>query len=158
MYWKFFITVFVFINRSADASLSCKFIDTVNITGGHKDSDQNFVHNGDVYPLGTYQEFNYIENHAQNKTSVDPHIRGCICKLKPCIRFCCHKNSKDCVTSNKLTVNNENYEVEAIDISENKYGILIGRPCENVYSLAPEDYDEDRWNFLNVSILGIHCT
>ena len=88
----------------------------------------------------------------QVKNSVDPHMRGCICKLKPCIRFCCPKNSKDCYPSNnKLIVTNENEEVVIIDISENKYGILTGRPCEKIYHLEPEDYDEDRWNFYNVS-------
>ena len=153
MEWKFLIVVFIFINRSADASLSCKFIDTVNITDGYKDSNQNFVHNGDVYPLGIYQEFDYIENSFnKTKTSVNPHIRGCICKLKPCIRFCCHKNSKDCIPSNKMTISNENEESEVINLSENKYGILIGRSCEKSYHLEPEDYDDDRWNFLNVSL------
>ncbi|CAG9805772.1 unnamed protein product [Chironomus riparius] len=149
MEWTFLIVVFIFINRSADASLSCKFIDTVNITDGFKDSNQNFIYNDEVYPLGTYQEFDYIENHVQVKTSVNPHIRGCVCKLKPCIRFCCHKNSKDCIPSNKLTVDNENEESEVININENKYGILIGRPCEKIYHLTPDDYDDDRWNFLS---------
>lgn len=154
MEWKFIITVFIFISQSADASLSCKFADTVNITDGYKDSDQNFVHNGDVYPYGTYQEFDYVENFAHVKTNVNPHIRGCVCKLKPCIRFCCHKNSKECIPSNKLTVKIENEETKVIDIGENNYGILIGRPCEKIYHLEPEDYDDDRWIFINV---GLEC-
>ena len=156
MEWKLLIAVFIFISRSVESSLPCSFIETVNITGGYVDIDRNFIFNSDAYPLGSYQEFDYLEDVARKRVSVDPHIRGCICKLKPCIRMCCQEQEKkfdsNCFQSNTITVVNEFNEDEKIDLNDNYYGILIGRPCKELYSLDVNDYDDDRWNLLKVSL------
>ncbi|CAH1722926.1 unnamed protein product [Chironomus riparius] len=152
MEWKLLIAVFIFISRSVESSLPCSFIETVNITGGYVDIDRNYIYSSDVYPLGAYQEFDYLEDFARNRVSVDPHIRGCICKLKPCIRLCCQgkENNFDsnCFISDTITVVNEVNEDETIDLNDTHYGILIGRPCKVMYELNVADYDDDRWNFL----------
>lgn len=157
MEWKLLIAVFIFISRSVESSLPCSFIETVNITGGYVDIDRNFVHNSDVYPLGMYQEFDYIEDHTKSRTSVNPHIRGCLCNLKPCIRLCCQDNGTKfdsmCYKSDKFTVVNADNEEETIDLNDNYYGTLVGRPCKVMYVLDVNDYDEDRWNFLKVSFV-----
>lgn len=152
---NFFIAITAFlITQPASSSLPCKFIDTVNISDGYYDSNQNFVYNGDIYPVGIFQEFDYVEDHSQNKTSVDPHLRGCVCKLKPCIRVCCfnkaEKNSK-CLGSDKFNVKNEDNKDEEVNINDNKYGILYSRPCSDMYILEPEGDERDEWNFLKVN-------
>jgi len=148
----FLVFTLFLISQSVEASISCKFIDTVNITGGYKDINQNFIHKSDVYPLGTYEEFDYIEDHANKKTKVNPHIRGCICKLKPCIRLCCQgdKNIFDsnCFESKSFTVLNENNKDEIIDLDENKYGVLVGRSCNEMFEV---DY-ESSWKLQKVEI------
>ncbi|XP_070491588.1 G-protein coupled receptor Mth2-like [Chironomus tepperi] len=151
MEWKLLIAVFIFISRSVESSLPCSFIETVNITGGYVDINQNFIDKSDVYPLGSYQEFDYIEDIAKKRVSVDPHIRGCVCKLKPCIRLCgpsFEKNPDDFVQPDSFSVINDNNEDETIDLNDNYYGILVGRPCKVLYELDVTDYDDDRWNFL----------
>jgi hypothetical protein len=157
--WKFLVAVFIFISRSVESSLPCSFIETVNITGGYVDIERNYIYQSDVYPLGTYQEFDYIEGIEKNRTNVDPHIRGCICKLKPCIRLCCQGDENifngNCHKSKNITVVNEDNEDETVDLSDNNYGILVGRPCKVLFRLDSADYDFDRWNFLKVSLFTL---
>ncbi|XP_070491483.1 uncharacterized protein [Chironomus tepperi] len=150
MEWTFLIAILIiFISRSVDAIMSCKFIESVNITGGYIDSNQNYVYKGDVYPPGTYQEFDYIEEVEQVKVNVDPHIRGCICKLKPCIRFCCHIHDNKCNIPDVFSVKNDNGDDFEINVNDNKFGIVIGRPCEKLYFLEPEEFQEDLWSIQN---------
>jgi len=145
--------IIVVIIRTADSSLPCKFIETINITSGYKDINQNFVYKSDIFPLGTYGEFDYIEDYAHVKVSVNPHIRGCICKNKPCLRFCCLENDDDCLQPNEFSVRNEDNEEEIVSVGDNKYGILLGRSCEEMFVLE-EDAGED-WKLLNVSLMQI---
>ena len=136
MEWKFLIAVFIFISRSVDASLPCEFIETANITGGYKDVNQSFIYKSEIYPIGTYQEFDYVEDLHQIKKTVDPHIRGCICKLKPCIRLCCQghdENILNCFESKTFMIINEDEEEEIINKSGDKYGVIVGRSCWQMY-------------------------
>ena len=147
---RIFVLPIILIIRSIEASISCNFIDTVNITGGYKDIDQNFIYKSEVYPLGTYQEYDYIEDITRKRITVDPHIRGCICKLKPCIRLCCQgddKNIPHCSESTTFTVLNEDSQEETIDLDDNKYGVLIGRSCNDMFEV---DY-ETPWKLQKVN-------
>ncbi|KAL7037935.1 hypothetical protein ACKWTF_009403 [Chironomus riparius] len=138
----------IFAIRTADSSLPCKFIETVNITDGFKDSNDNFIYKSEIFPLGTYDEFDYIEDYSYVKISANPHIRGCVCKQKQCLRFCCLENdTENCLQSNELNVFNEDNEEETIDISDNKYSILLGRSCKDMYELERDAGEE--WKLLN---------
>ncbi|CAG9805773.1 unnamed protein product [Chironomus riparius] len=135
---RIFVFNLLLICPLVKASISCDFIDTVNITGGYKDLNQNFIYKSEVYPHGTYQEFSYVEDFFKTRVSVDPHIRGCICNFKPCIRLCCQgddKNIPHCSESTKFTVLNEDSEEKTINLEDNKYGVLVGRSCKDMFEV-----------------------
>ena len=97
-----------------------------------------------------FAEYNYVVENLTQMVKVEPHIRGCICDLKPCIRLCCvgdENNSSACIQTDTLTVPTHD-EDEEIDLSGNRYGVLVGRPCAKMYKLEPQDYPDDRWYFV----------
>lgn len=129
----------------------CNFMDTINITAGHEDQNGNFHFKGTVFKKGLFAEYNYVIENLTDVVKVDPHIRGCICGMKPCIRLCCHGdqgNSSACVRTDTLIVPTSDDEEEEIDLLGNRYGILIGKPCVGMYKLEPQDYVYDRWVFV----------
>lgn len=69
----------------------CAFIDTTNITGSyHMGSTGNgsYVHNWTVIPKELVAAYDFvIENGI--RLPVQRHLRACLCRLKPCVRFCC---------------------------------------------------------------------
>ncbi|ALC44065.1 mthl8, partial [Drosophila busckii] len=69
----------------------CAFIDTINITGSYAmDSSMNssYVHNWMVIPKELVTAYDFvIENGI--RVPAPTHLRACICKQKPCVRFCC---------------------------------------------------------------------
>lgn len=131
----------------------CSILDTINITSGYLDNNGNFHHNGVVYEDGTFAEYDYIVKDFKNKIKVEPHIRGCICKYRPCIRLCCddNDNNTSCVKTDSIIVPTSDDEIE-IDLFGKQYGVLVGRPCKEMYILEPAQYEYDRWSF-TVSIL-----
>lgn len=128
----------------------CDFLDTVNITSGHLDQHGNILYDGTIYKKGLYSEFDYVVENKTVKIKVEPHIRGCICSFKPCIRICCVGDASGkpfCVHSDTLTVPTQDDEVE-IDLKGQTYGVLVGLSCGETYKLEPKDYTEDRWFFM----------
>lgn len=130
----------------------CNFMDTVNITGGFKDSDKNYHFNGIIYKFGTYAEYTHILNSRGKETRVGRHFRGCICKYRPCIRLCCQGTDEPCVKSSSLLRVPMPDGEETIDLINNtEYAFLVDKPCLEMYKLEPADYEEDKWTLLTVS-------
>lgn len=133
----------------------CDFKDSVNITGGSLDDKGNYLHNGIIYSPGTFQSVNFIKVNFSEIVLTLQHVRGCICFYKPCLRICC--DEQECIDDNLILniYGEDELEVE-IDLNQNIYGVLRGRPCQELYRLEPEDYDEDKWLLLNVSLLKFY--
>lgn len=139
----------------------CDFIDTINITSGHKDINGNFIYNGDTFHKGLYAEYNYVVENFTEKLMVEPHIRGCLCSLKPCIRLCCiadenepkdQSNLKPCIGGETITVPFEDGEDLDIMLNGGDYGIIVGKPCVSMYKAEPEEYPDDSWHLIKVSL------
>lgn len=133
----------------------CNFLDTVNITGGYKDNEKRFHYKDVIFEFGTYGEYDYIIENFTIKISVEPHIRGCICRYKNCIRICCKEDREICVKSDTLyKIPLPDGDERNLDLNSNEYGVLIGKPCQEMYRLEPEDYpDDDKWVLLKVSLI-----
>lgn len=69
--------------------LPCDFLDSSNITAGTLFPNKCIVFDGIEFPEDHYAEINYIMKHGNRLFTEDPYIRGCLCKLKSCIRLCC---------------------------------------------------------------------
>ncbi|TDG40405.1 hypothetical protein AWZ03_013176 [Drosophila navojoa] len=74
-----------------EARHPCAFIDTINITGSYNmgsSLNNSYVHNWTVIPRELVTAYDFvIENGI--RVPAKRHLRACICKLRPCVRFCC---------------------------------------------------------------------
>ncbi|CAO1406462.1 unnamed protein product [Diamesa serratosioi] len=141
----------------------CDFIDTINITSGHKDRHGNYIYNGDTFHKGLFAEYNYVVENFTEKLPVQPHIRGCLCSLKPCIRLCCTTDKNDpnyqsdanhCIDEETITVPYEDGDDLEIRLNGGNYGVMIGKPCVKMYKAEPEEYPDDSWHLIkNGSVL-----
>lgn len=152
------VTSYGFSSHKLQSRGPCNFKDTINITDGYKDENNSYVHNGIIYAPGTYDLYSYIIENQTEMVPVKEHYRGCICKYKLCIRLCClegvgiNGNHPSCVKNNILHVPNEENEERTIDIESHEYGILVDRPCAQMYVLEPLDYSDDQWHFVKVRL------
>lgn len=147
-------------SQSLNKGIPCDFIDTINITSGHKDEHGNFIYNGDTFHKGLFAEYNYVVEKFTEKLSVQPHIRGCLCSLKPCIRLCCvndvsdpkkQSGSNPCIDEETITVPFEDGDDLEIRLNGGDYGIMIGKPCAKMYKAEPNEYPDDSWHLIKVS-------
>lgn len=135
----------------------CEFSETINITSGHLDQNGNFHHKGIVYKKEFFAEYHYVIKNLNDMVNVEPHFRGCLCRIKPCIRLCCvggKENGDNCVTSETLIVPTREEDEEINLTGTSSYGVLVGRNCGKMYALDPQDYPDDKW-FFSVSSLII---
>ncbi|XP_017057714.1 LOW QUALITY PROTEIN: probable G-protein coupled receptor Mth-like 8 [Drosophila ficusphila] len=67
----------------------CAFIDTAKITGSY-DLNGSYVHNWTVIPRHLVAVYDFvIENGI--RIPATRHLRGCVCKTRPCVRICCQE-------------------------------------------------------------------
>ncbi|XP_017043520.2 G-protein coupled receptor Mth-like [Drosophila ficusphila] len=81
--------LFVMIQSSSAEIIDCDFFDTVSLSAEQRLSDGSYSYNDVIIPAnltGTY-DFRILPDGRRENVAI--HIRGCICKVKTCIRFCC---------------------------------------------------------------------
>ncbi|XP_016969199.1 G-protein coupled receptor Mth-like [Drosophila rhopaloa] len=69
--------------------LGCDFYDTIDISSSRKLPSGSYIYEDLVIPLHLTGEYDYKVLPDNSKKKVTSHLRGCVCKLKPCVRFCC---------------------------------------------------------------------
>lgn len=130
--------------------LPCDYNDSLNITNGILQSNKSYILNGVEYPEGHYAKINYT---IFDKKIIPqkPYIRGCICNVKNCIRFCCpfgtylelknhvgkcsrHEAAKN-IQGDILHQNNETKRIKYHD----HFAILHAYPCKN-FNMQDEQY------------------
>lgn len=136
----------------------CDYSETINITSGVRLNNGDILYEGIKFTNLTYTVYNYeiVKHHRVRPT--EPHLRGCLCKVKNCVRMCCPKgeivdeNEKGCrpaVPGQDLlqllvpTVDNL-----TISLFNENVGFLYGKLCKITYYLTPsEDNPEDLWYY-----------
>lgn len=125
-------------------SLTCEFLDSVNITDGILLPNKSISFDGTVFPEEYYTKSN-LTLRGRRLFIVDPYVRGCLCQLRSCIRLCCPKgenldfhseNSGKCQPSNvtgKLEgpILDSNDEIQHVNF-EQQFGIIHSFPCNQV--------------------------
>lgn len=138
----------------------CKFLDSINITdGSYDDTDESITFDGIYYPTSLYAEYDYEFVNESYRQKTDPHIRGCTCKLKPCIRICCPRGQflyrSDCYTNDSIHDLDVPVTHDGEIVEENIFEIfhyVVGKPCYQISPLEPEKYpDTDTWALYRVS-------
>ncbi|XP_016969198.1 G-protein coupled receptor Mth isoform X2 [Drosophila rhopaloa] len=88
-----FATALLLVVEHGDADIpNCDFFDTANITSAQKLSNGSYLYENLVIPVHLTGEYDYKLLPDDSKEKVESHLRGCVCKLKPCVRFCCPHN------------------------------------------------------------------
>nr|XP_036217277.1 G-protein coupled receptor Mth2-like isoform X5 [Bactrocera oleae] len=152
---------------------NCVFEDTVALTDSTKFANGSYFYEGLLVPPHLTAEYDYIELFEGARKPVERHMRGCVCKIKQCVKFCCHPRADMYQTSTDATP-----QCEEVLNKELKYSPLLnitlrnssrvvmhlldefvvqqGIPCEGGYMLMPHMYEEDQWElFENGTLLRI---
>ncbi|XP_034114801.1 probable G-protein coupled receptor Mth-like 11 isoform X2 [Drosophila albomicans] len=79
----------------------CDYFDTVDLTNSIKFENGSFQYEDVLIPKEKTGEYNYQILFNGDYETVPKHIRGCVCHLKTCIRFCC--NPKQLLLKGKRT-------------------------------------------------------
>nr|AAK49865.1 methuselah [Drosophila simulans]AAK49866.1 methuselah [Drosophila simulans]AAK49867.1 methuselah [Drosophila simulans] len=83
------ILVVLVIQKSYADILECDYFDTVDISAAQKLQNGSYLFEGLLVPAILTGEYDFRILPDDSKQKVASHIRGCVCKLKPCVRFCC---------------------------------------------------------------------
>lgn len=154
----------VVLTSSQGSKYPCAFIDTINITGSYHHELHNEHNTSTVSTAVAAVPVNISYNNQwmivrpeliavydfiiENgvRISTERHLRACVCKLKPCIRFCCQQgfyydlDTKNCLptnssdpqlTQNSVTVHFSNETVASVATSTH-FLVHHGTPCENM--------------------------
>ncbi|XP_034484403.1 probable G-protein coupled receptor Mth-like 11 [Drosophila innubila] len=68
----------------------CDYFDTVALSINQRLQNGSYQYEGVLIPKEEVGEYDYEILFDGDKESVAMHTRGCICKFRTCIRFCCH--------------------------------------------------------------------
>lgn len=135
------------LNRD-DPRMPCSFFDTVNITGHHRHANGSYQYEDILIPKEYVGTYNYEFRTLVDKVKVQPHVRGCICLLKTCIKMCCGRDSMKYLNQSceDIYLGNKTLEVKYLDGSGVKdvligdiFAVQEGRPCIAMYPLTPSE-------------------
>lgn len=156
--------VFSVVSASESTNiLPCEYADSFNITRGILQPNNSYIFNGVEYPEGHYATINYTIFDGKIIPQ-QPYIRGCVCNVKKCIRYCCpygsylelkngagrcqhHKEAKHI----EGEIVNQNNETKRIKYHEH-FAILHTYPCKS-FEMPGEQY-----SVTHVSIFNWHGT
>lgn len=144
---------------SDNLNVPCKFLDSINITDGIQNVDGSITFDEITYTSDNYGIFNYeFVNETYRRPAV-PHLRGCTCRVRPCVRLCCprgHIVGNGCEKydqSHNLSIdiwNSEN-ETSTVQLFE-QFSYTLGKPCQFIIENFPETNPEDEWYLYHVSV------
>lgn len=141
----------------------CTFFDTVNVTGDPHFPNGSYLHDGLLIPSDLVGTYDYIYTDMVRRVEVEPHMRACVCKLKPCINICCPWG-ESYSTNESACVNDTEYEwpqpmlnltmpgesLKTVNMFR-QFAVQNFRPCEFMFSLQPELGSFDDWKLFDVS-------
>lgn len=135
------------LNRD-DPRVPCSFFDTVNLTGHLRHDNGSYQYEDMLIPKEYTGTYNYEFRTLVDKVKVQPHVRGCICLLKTCIKMCCGRDTMKYMNQSceDIYPGNKTIEVTYLDGSTVKdvvigdiFAVQEGRPCMSMYSLEPSE-------------------
>lgn len=133
------------LNRD-DERVPCSFFDTVNLTDYYRYPNGSYQYENIIIPKEYTGTYNYEFRTLVRKERVQPHVRGCICLLKKCIKMCCGPDTMKYMNKSCEDIYPGNKTIEITFLSENNakdvvigdvFAVQEGRPCEHMYNLDP---------------------
>ncbi|EDV45194.2 probable G-protein coupled receptor Mth-like 3 [Drosophila erecta] len=84
------IAVLLLLMQNSIAEIpGCDFYDTVDISKAQRFSNGTYLYEGLLIPAHLTAEYDFKLLANGSSERVATHVRGCVCQLRPCIRFCC---------------------------------------------------------------------
>jgi len=168
--WVLAVSLIVLPKTKADI-YDCDFFDTVDISAGQRFPNGSYLYDGLLIPAELTGIYNSRILPDESKEKVESHIRGCVCKLKTCVRFCCPHNhimrggvcSKN-MTEEELEEHDPYLNVTLKDGSEVtrhfKDELIVQwdlpMPCEDMFYLDNRD-EMDQYTLFEVCLLYKEC-
>ncbi|XP_034133692.1 G-protein coupled receptor Mth isoform X1 [Drosophila guanche] len=146
-------------------TMPCDFFDTVNVTGSQRLVNGSCLYQDLLIPSELMAEYTYTVLPDGTREPAETHLRGCVCKLRTCLRFCCHHSqlmgNGQCsgsvdltrlnpyvnVTLQNGTVFRGHFQKEFILQSD------LPKPCNEMYSLNDREETDQYTVFENGSLL-----
>lgn len=133
------ILLYFFVRQICCASnpLPCHYYDSINITINTPFGQQAYenrssiIFDGIEFRPNQYAIVDYTEDDGM-RNATEPHLRGCLCKIKPCYRLCCSNQqitvNNDTIKSLEQKCNEElnQLENEVFDESSELINLLLG--------------------------------
>ncbi|XP_055913700.1 G-protein coupled receptor Mth2 isoform X2 [Eupeodes corollae] len=134
-------------NYQDSMHLPCPFIDTVDLTGYEKFPNGSYSYDGLIIPPHLVGIFEFTSDELSVRVPAEPHVRGCVCKLRPCVKFCCPITARFNGTfcdefegNNKSTtimnITSSEGQLKEVDLAK-RFSIQYGRTCGLMYHLMP---------------------
>uniref|UniRef100_A0A6M2E015 Putative g protein-coupled receptor n=1 Tax=Xenopsylla cheopis TaxID=163159 RepID=A0A6M2E015_XENCH len=179
VFWILFICVIVLSTKLAYGSKPpCLLSESSDIQKGEKRKDGSVFFEGISYPKKYQFMYNPSEDVSDDfESNIDfflnttaalipdePHLRGCTCKLRTCVRKCCAIGSglvdRKCVEDQsipKFAPNlyyHRNGDLKYLGWKSAKYAIVVGNTCANgsryILEIHPSDIN---YLYINGSLL-----
>ncbi|KAH8260692.1 hypothetical protein KR038_008945 [Drosophila bunnanda] len=148
----------------------CDYFDTVDLSASQRLPNGSYIYEGLLIPDRLTGEYDYRLMPDDSKELVDAHWRGCACKLRPCVRFCCRH---DQIMENGECNDAMEKELVQIDPYFNvtlANGSVVKRhfrtqlilqkdlpmPCPDLYPLDNRR-ESDTYTLYEVSLALFHC-
>lgn len=132
--------------------LPCDYLDSTNITDGALFPNKSIIFGGVEFSEDHYAKINYHKSRGM-KHLVDPYIRGCLCELRRCIRFCCPhgaylavgaSGAGNCQPDNGTWtldghILDQYDEIKRVKLDQH-FAIVHGFPCKHIF-IPGEQFD-----------------
>lgn len=166
------VTIAIIKHQPQDSyRVPCPFYQSVNVTDAKRFPNGSYLYEGHLIPSKWIGIYDYVFQTSVSKVRVEPHIRACICKIRPCLNVCCprgntfHPITSTCVQDdpnddqitalewpNAINVTNPvTAQIQQILIDQH-FTIVHFPPCIGMYTLKPDEYPEDTWLLYEVII------
>ncbi|KAM7354842.1 G-protein coupled receptor Mth2-like isoform 2-T2 [Cochliomyia hominivorax] len=149
---------------------NCAFEDTVNLTNALI-INGSYLYEGILIPPDLVGIYNYEEIYDGKRLPVEAHLRGCVCRGRNCIKFCCHPTKELIANMTRVCSPDELIEeleydpyIEVIYNNGSKlrthatqqFVVIQGVPCEGGYPLLPQEDEDDKWDIFENGTLYRH--
>lgn len=156
----FYLFISILTQTGSKEIPDCAYFDTVDLTGSKSFPDGSYEYAGVHIPVDQIGTFNYKILFEGTSLTVPEHRRGCVCKFKPCIRYCCHRHRFDTADDRKCIDEFRDFAVNITLEDGNRresmildhFVIQLGIPikCNDSFHLWPQEKDYN-WQLYEVS-------
>nr|NP_731791.2 methuselah-like 12 [Drosophila melanogaster]P83119.2 RecName: Full=Probable G-protein coupled receptor Mth-like 12; AltName: Full=Protein methuselah-like 12; Flags: Precursor [Drosophila melanogaster]AAN13556.2 methuselah-like 12 [Drosophila melanogaster] len=137
LWLKCFCTlIIVTIAKNSSAKIPhCKYDETINISHFKRLNDAYIYEHFEI-PANLTGEFDYKELMDGSKVPTEfPNLRGCICKVRPCIRICCARKN---ILSNGECSDGVKNEIKLTMLDLTMQDILLTDPTLAELNMIPQ--------------------